>query len=57
MAGIDLREISFRAHEQGDEANTPSQFPTAGGSTSRVSFGAIKFRAKQIGDAEDNEGS
>jgi hypothetical protein len=53
MAGIDLREIHFRAHEQGDEANTPSQFPTAGSSTSKVSLAAIKFRAKELGDDEN----
>jgi hypothetical protein len=53
MAGIDLREIVFRAHDQGDEANTPSQFPTAGTSTNRVSLAGIKFRSKVIGDDEE----
>ena len=54
MAGIDLREISFRAKETGDESDPPSQFPTAGASTQKVSLAAVKWRAKDIGDAEDN---
>lgn len=53
MAGIDLREIIFRAKDEGDESSPPSQFPTAGTSTNKVSLAAIKFRAKQDGDDED----
>lgn len=50
MAAIDLKTINFRAHDQGDESNTPSQFPTAGTSTVRVSLAAIKIRAKEEGE-------
>lgn len=53
MAGIDLREIVFRAHLQGDDSDTPSLFPTAGASTVIISLAGIKYRAKEIGDGED----
>jgi len=55
MAGIDLREIRFRAHEDGDANESMSLEPTASG-TVRVSLAGIKFRVSGVKeDADESE--
>lgn len=56
MAGIDLREIRFRAFEEGDESAVPSLSPLAAGSTYRISLAGIKFRANDsVAEESDSD--
>jgi hypothetical protein len=52
MAWVDLRNIKFRAHEEGDEDEPFSLGPLASGSN-KVSLAGIKFRSNNQSEDEN----
>ena len=52
MAWIDLRNIKYRAHDEGDIDDSTSLEPTASGAN-KVSLAGIKFRSNIQGEDEN----
>jgi hypothetical protein len=52
MAAVDLTHIIYRANEDGD-IPLPKNITSVVGGSMGVSLAGIKYRSKQIGDAEE----